>query len=283
MPHIPDHHADHDRLLVAAYAAGDATGADLDQAISLVAACPECAELHRDLRAIASALPDLPPPARSRDFRLTPGQAAALRPAGWRRWLAPLAGPRFSFAAPMGTGLATLGIAGLLLAGALGAPAAADLAAGGTAAQAMPESSAIEAPAEIPAASPDVAGGEAPGSPGMQDGTANGFDAAGTGSRAASESADDTDIAGEPGATAAPEGVLTAPEANPVEPSGTAGPEAQVMVPAASPAATAERQALTGEGGSGPLVAMLPLLSGLLLVAGAGLLLLRVAGSRLGA
>jgi hypothetical protein len=162
MPHIPDTHADHDRLLVAAYAAGDATGADLDQAIALVAACPECAALHHDLRAIAAAMPDLPPEARPRDFRLTPEQAAGLRPAGWRRWLAPLAGPRFSFAGPLGTGLATLGIAGLLLAGPLGAPAA-DLAAGGAAAgapagdaQPGPESIASEGPVEAPAEAPGV-------------------------------------------------------------------------------------------------------------------------------
>jgi hypothetical protein len=74
-------------------------------------------------------MPALPVFVRSRDFRLTPEQAASLRPAGWRRLLAPLAGPRFAFAGPLGTGLATLGIAGFLVAGAAGMPIAGSAAA----------------------------------------------------------------------------------------------------------------------------------------------------------
>jgi hypothetical protein len=123
MPHVTaSPHADHDRLLVATYAAGDATGAELETAQALVATCADCATLHRDLRAIAGAVAALPAPVRSRDFRLTPEQAARLRPSPWRRLLAPFAGPRFAFAGPLGTGLATLGIAGLLVAGSLGTP-----------------------------------------------------------------------------------------------------------------------------------------------------------------
>jgi hypothetical protein len=119
MPHIPDihAHADHDLELIAAYASGDTTGADLDTASALVAGCAECSALHHDLRAIAAALPAMPAPVRRRDFRLTPGQAAALRPAGWRRLAGWLAGPRFAFAAPLGAGLATLGLAVLLVTG----------------------------------------------------------------------------------------------------------------------------------------------------------------------
>ena len=126
MPPVPAiRHVDHDRLLVAAYAAGDATGIDLETAQAQVATCADCAVLHRDLRAVAAALPALPAPARSRDYRLTPAQAAGLRRSTWRRLLEPFAGPRFAFAAPLGTGLATLGIAGLLVAGSLGTPLAA--------------------------------------------------------------------------------------------------------------------------------------------------------------
>ena len=73
---------------------------------------------------IATAMPALPVPARPRDFRLSPEQAASIRPAGWRRLLAPLAGPRFAFAAPLGGSLAALGIAGILVAGAAGTPLA---------------------------------------------------------------------------------------------------------------------------------------------------------------
>ena len=115
MPHIPDH-LTHDPELVAAYAAGDATGPDLAAATELVASCTECADLHRDLRAIATALPELPPAVRPRDFRITPEQAASLRPSGWRGVLAAFASPRFRLAAPLGTGLAAAGLAGLLLA-----------------------------------------------------------------------------------------------------------------------------------------------------------------------
>ena len=129
-----DSHADHDQLAIAAYAAGDATGRDLETATALTASCVECAALHHDLRAIAAAMPLLPAPVRTRDFRLTAAQADALHPAGWRRLLAPFAGPRFSFAGPLGTGLATLGLAGILVAGGgipLGGATSADTTAGG--------------------------------------------------------------------------------------------------------------------------------------------------------
>jgi len=124
MTPIPATHADHDPLAIAAYAAGDADGYELDDALALVAGCSACAALHHDLRSIAAATSALPAPVRSRDFRITPTQAAALHPSGWRRLLAPFAGPRFAFAGPLGTGLATLGIAGLLVAGAAGLPLA---------------------------------------------------------------------------------------------------------------------------------------------------------------
>ena len=78
--------------------------------------CDECAALHHDLRSIAAAMPTIPAPARRRDFRLTPEQAAELRPRGIRALLATLSGPRFSFATPVGTGLAALGIVGVLVA-----------------------------------------------------------------------------------------------------------------------------------------------------------------------
>ncbi len=117
MPHIPDlrSHDAHDLELVAAFAAGDATGTDLETAAALVAGCAECAALQHDLRTIAAAMPALPAPVRPRDFRLTPEQAAAIRPAGWRRLLGAFAGPSFRFAAPLGTGLAALGITGILV------------------------------------------------------------------------------------------------------------------------------------------------------------------------
>src|SRR6476646_6590491 len=112
MPHVSEaiaaSHDDHDLLLVAAFAAGDLTGAERDLARSLTASCGECAALHADLVAIARATATLPPPIASagRDFRLSPAQAASLRRTGWRRLLpasgtSPLTRP--------------LGVAGLLI------------------------------------------------------------------------------------------------------------------------------------------------------------------------
>jgi hypothetical protein len=110
-------HANHDPELIAAHATGDLTGRELETAAAQVTGCAECAGLYADLLTIRAALADVAAPARSRDFRLTADQAAALRPGGWRAWLSTLAGPRFSFAAPLGSALAALGLVGLLVAG----------------------------------------------------------------------------------------------------------------------------------------------------------------------
>ena len=174
MARTPDlrSHATHDLELIAAHAAGDAAGSDLATAMALVAGCPACAALHHDLRAIAAALPELPAPVRPRSFTLTPEQAAALRPAGWRRFAAILAGPRFRFAAPFGTGLATLGLAGLLLGVIAGAPLGAGTATSGLAAApagapaAAPSATAptaISVPSAAPAAVPSPESRQAPG------------------------------------------------------------------------------------------------------------------------
>jgi len=121
MPHDTDvrstSHDRHDALLVAALAAADLSGTDRDHATALIRTCPDCATLHDDLVAIARATATVPPPIapRPRDFRLSPDQAARLRP-GWRRLVGTLAGPRFAFSRPLGIGLTTIGLAGLLLA-----------------------------------------------------------------------------------------------------------------------------------------------------------------------
>jgi hypothetical protein len=122
MPNQPDvrstSHDRHDALLVAALAAGDLAGTDRDHATDLIASCPDCAALHDDLVAIARATASVPPPiaVRPRDYRLSPKDAARLRPAGWRRFAGVLAGPRLAFTKPLGIGLTTIGLAGLLLA-----------------------------------------------------------------------------------------------------------------------------------------------------------------------
>jgi hypothetical protein len=216
----PGDHAAHDPLLVASYAAGDAAGAELEVVTALVAACPACATLHHDLRVIAAALPVMPAPRRTRDFRLTAEQAASLRPSGWRRLLAPFAGPRFAFAAPLGSGLAALGLVGMLLAGtglplggatAGAAPADAPLAAAPpadeTPAAASPASEEGQVTTTAPSDDPDMQGAVT-----APEGTA-GADAAGGG---ASTAASDKHAAG---ANASPEGV-------PGAAAGTSPPEA---------------------------------------------------------
>lgn len=121
MPHDSDvqltSHDRHDTMLVAALAAGDLAATDRDQAIALTASCADCATLRDDLVAIARATASVPPPiaASGRDFRLTPADAARLRPGGWRRLVAAFSAPRAALTRPLGVGLTTLGLVGLLI------------------------------------------------------------------------------------------------------------------------------------------------------------------------
>ena len=250
MPHLPASHADHDPLAIAAYAAGDATGPELDDALALVAACADCAALHHDLRAIAAALPDLPAPVRTRDFRLTPEQAASLRPAGWRRLLAPFAGPKFAFAGPVGAGLATLGLAGFLVAGSFGVPLAASAPADGAAGAAASDAAAVEmapqmAPESAAAASMAPAELRAPY-------------AAAPSPNASPIAAPGGDIAGE-AASGDPKMTVTGSEAN----AGAASPDEAARVSAA------DQQVSTGPVSGNALTPLAPL-AALMLVVGGG-------------
>jgi hypothetical protein len=116
MPHVDELHTQHDPMLMVSLASGDLAPADPDHvtAQSLLTSCTECARLHDDVLAIARATKVLPAVARTRDFRITDEQAAKLRPAGVRGFLGRLAaGPLLS--RQLGAGLATLGLAGLLI------------------------------------------------------------------------------------------------------------------------------------------------------------------------
>src|SRR4029450_8404795 len=99
MPHVNDLHEQHDPLLVVSLAIGDLATDDRVRADaqSLVENCADCARLHDDVLALARATKALPPAVRTRDFQLSPQQAARLRPAGWRRFVAGLAGPGSPF------------------------------------------------------------------------------------------------------------------------------------------------------------------------------------------
>jgi hypothetical protein len=146
MPHVNDLHEQHDPLLVVSLASGDLATDDRVRADaqSLVENCADCARLHDDVLALARATKALPPAIRPRDFQISPQQAARLRPAGWRRFVAGLAGPGSPFSRQLGVGLATLGIAGLLI----GALPSVQLGLGGSAAaSAAPSAPAAGAPA----------------------------------------------------------------------------------------------------------------------------------------
>ncbi len=114
VPHTPPAEAEAHASLIVALDAGDLDGAELERAEVLPAACAGCAALRDDLAAIRGAMTSLPAPARRRDFRLTDADAARLRPSVWRRLLGWLAAPGSSVR-PLATGLATLGVVGLLL------------------------------------------------------------------------------------------------------------------------------------------------------------------------
>ena len=155
MPHSREvratSHADHDPMLMVALAAGDLAATDRDRAADLTRSCADCSALRDDLVAIARATAVAPPPIveRPRDFRLTPSDAARLRPGGWRAALAAFSRPATGLTRNLGVGLATLGLAGLLIGNvqiqlggsAASLPAAAGQAADPRAAVAAPESS----------------------------------------------------------------------------------------------------------------------------------------------
>lgn len=112
--HDPAAEAEAHASRIVALDAGDLAGPEQRRAEALLAACAGCAALRDDLAAIRGAMTSLPVPARRRDFRLTEADAARLRPSGWRRLAGWLAAPG-STVRPLATGLATLGVAGLLL------------------------------------------------------------------------------------------------------------------------------------------------------------------------
>lgn len=288
-------HAAHDALLVAAYAAGDATGDDLARAAELVASCEACARLHRDLRALAAALARTPAPARPRDFRLDAAQAARLaRGSGWRRLLAPFSGRR-SAAGPLAASLAALGMAGLLLGGGTGlAPVFRSGASTGALAPAMSQPAAGGAEIGDASASPRGSGPVANGA--LADGTPP-APAVPTAAPAAAPSAAASAVlplASTPGgdttavATGAPEtgsgkgasGEPPAGTASAAPPSLGPSPSAgAALVPERSPGVGPAGEAQPSEARPGP--SPLALLSLALVAAGLVLGLLRVAARRL--
>lgn len=271
-PRTASAHASHDTMLVASLADHSLAPGDRTAAERLVADCSLCAALHDDVVAIRTATIQLPTPARPLDYRLTEADAARLRRSGWRRWVAAFGGSRDSLTRPLAVGLTTLGIIGILVGGApllsfgsatsgpaetssagagapMAAPAASAVVSGAgdtsTEIKIAGEPSTTTAPVPAAAAQPSAAVPALPAGPGA---TTPGF-FAGQG-RAAADAA-----AG--GANASPRAGLT----NPVAPDAAQGSAPIDSTSSPSP---------------------LLLLSGLLLVAGLGLFLLRWTARRVG-
>jgi hypothetical protein len=114
-PNAADH-AVHDALLIAGHAAGDLIDVERARAEALLAACPACSDLRRDLVAIAAATRSVPAPAAlTRDLRLTAEQAERLRRGSWLRgFLRPFAAAG-SPIRPMAAAFTSLGLVGLLV------------------------------------------------------------------------------------------------------------------------------------------------------------------------
>ncbi|HXG26088.1 MAG TPA: hypothetical protein VNL94_04440 [Candidatus Binatia bacterium] len=110
-------HAEHDTLLIAAHAAGDLTESEAARASELLASCPDCAGLHRDLVAIAAATRALPRDARApRDYRLTADQAQRLRRGSRLRALLRPFASTGTAGRTLAASFTSLGVAGLLVA-----------------------------------------------------------------------------------------------------------------------------------------------------------------------
>ncbi|MBI2764143.1 MAG: hypothetical protein HYX54_10480 [Chloroflexi bacterium] len=109
----PVHHDAHDRLAIAAAAAGDLRARDLSRASTLLAECAACRTLHDDLKAITAAVRQVPPIERPspRAFQLSVADARQLaRGARWRALLRPFGASRGPAIRPLAATLMTLGL-----------------------------------------------------------------------------------------------------------------------------------------------------------------------------
>jgi len=102
-------HARHDRLLVAESVD---RGARRSPMLEL---CARCAALYSDLIALTMALPRSAIPSRTRDFRLSAGDARRLGRGRWWAWSESFGSARDSLTRPLAIGFATVGLAGLRL------------------------------------------------------------------------------------------------------------------------------------------------------------------------
>jgi len=109
-------HSRHDLQRIAALAADDLPAAQRIVAAAQLDECPDCLELHADLRAIAGATRTMPAPRPiERDYRLSADQAARLRRGGWLRSLLRPFGAPPAAVRPIAAAFTTIGLAGLLV------------------------------------------------------------------------------------------------------------------------------------------------------------------------
>jgi hypothetical protein len=260
-------HDRHDQLLIASLLDRSTGGAGRDRGEALLAACVECATLHRDLVSLRDAARALPTPPRTREFLLTTDDAARLRRTGWRRLLAVVGSTRDAFSRPLAVGLTTLGLVGFLAAS---IPGALSVGSGSTSG----------VPTLGQAAGGAGANAESAGEPKAA--------AAATAAPSAAPSFAAAQLAPPAGSTTAPAPVAASPAAD--QPSGEAfdtfvgSPDAAAIAPGAD--ASTQYQAGSTQAASTRLAALSedrnPLLAvaGLLLAAGVGLFVLRWAARR---
>jgi hypothetical protein len=122
-------HEGHDELLIARLYGDDLDVAERELARGMVADCADCSALLADMGAIAAANREFVAPRRSRDFTLTEADAARLsrpRVIGLREVFDPRRIAALGLRRSLGAGMATLGIAGIVMVSMLGsvAPAA---------------------------------------------------------------------------------------------------------------------------------------------------------------
>jgi hypothetical protein len=267
--HTASAHAAHDTMLVASLADHSLAASERAAAEALVEACGLCAALLGDLVALSAATRAMPTPARPRSYTLTADDAARLHPTGLRRWVVAFGTSRDALSRPLAIGLTTLGLAGLLVAtvpsalfvgGTASAPGAAEVSAG----------AANGAPNDVTVAAPDLpSGAPAAGAVAVPSGPA--VDAAATAPPAALGS-DRNAVAPDPYGLSGSPGLGAARESSKGSDAGS-GRTNDVT-------ASGSEDGSAVVGGTG--IPTLILVSGVLLVAGLGLFLMRWAARRFG-
>ena len=250
---LPADHARHDRALVARAAMDDLYEGDAAEARALLERCADCQALATDLRAIARATAhDLPVPRRTRDFRLSPEDAARARGSMLGRFFAGLAAPRYRVLQPLAGAAMVLGLVLVAVGtGGPGAPASLPAAdgAGQYSTEGGPGTDAPElaAAGASAAASAEAAGMEAFASPGSTDESRGSVD---TPARTAGAPETFGGQAAPESSEALPEATGSTGSAEPAAPSAAASAAAPPS--AAAPRAAPPKPTTAAAGGQGP-------------------------------